>query len=82
MPCSTGSSHIWTWNTFYSQLIYLSDPGMYTVPPTLRSFVDSNMGTSWGSMFAMSVVSLLPVFLVFLIGKWFLVRGIVTTGIK
>jgi multiple sugar transport system permease protein len=73
---------IWTWNDFYSQLIYLSDPGMYTVPLALRSFVDSDMGTSWGSMFAMSVVSLLPVFLAFLIGQRFLIRGIATTGIK
>jgi len=73
---------IWTWNDFYSQLIYLSDPDMYTVPVALRSFVDSNMGTSWGSMFAMSVVSLLPVFLAFLIGQRFLIRGIATTGIK
>jgi multiple sugar transport system permease protein len=33
-------------------------------------------------MFAMSVVSLLPVFLAFLIGQRFLIRGIATTGIK
>jgi multiple sugar transport system permease protein len=73
---------IWTWNDFYSQLIYLSDPDMYTVPLALRSFVDATMSSSWGSMFAMSVVSLLPVFLAFLIGQRFLVRGIATTGIK
>jgi multiple sugar transport system permease protein len=73
---------IWTWNDFYSQLIYLTDPDMYTVPLALRSFVDANMGSSWGSMFAMSVVSLLPVFLAFLIGQRFLIRGIATTGIK
>jgi multiple sugar transport system permease protein len=73
---------IWTWNDFFSQLIYLTDPDMYTVPVALRSFVDATTGTSWGSMFAMSVVSLLPVFLAFLIGQRFLVRGIATTGIK
>jgi multiple sugar transport system permease protein len=73
---------IWTWNDFFSQLIYLTDPDMYTVPVALRSFVDSTTGTSWGSLFAMSVVSLLPVFLAFLIGQRFLVRGIATTGIK
>jgi multiple sugar transport system permease protein len=33
-------------------------------------------------MFAMSVVSLVPVFLAFLIGQRYLVRGIATTGIK
>jgi hypothetical protein len=38
--------------------------------------------STWGPMFAMSVVSLLPVFPAFLIGQRFLVRGIATTGIK
>lgn len=33
-------------------------------------------------MFAMSVVTLLPVFFAFLIGQKFLVKGIATTGIK
>jgi len=73
---------IWTWNDFYGQLIFLTDPEMYTVPVALRSFVDSTTGTAWGSLFAMSVVSLLPVFLAFLIGQRYLVKGIATTGIK
>ncbi len=73
---------IWTWNDFFSQLIFLIDPDMYTVPVALSSFVDSSTGTSWGSLFAMSVVSLLPVFLAFLIGQRYLVKGIATTGIK
>jgi multiple sugar transport system permease protein len=73
---------IWTWNDFFSQLIYLTDPEMYTVPVALRSFVDSTVATSWGSMFAMSVVSLLPVFLAFLVGQRYLIRGIATTGGK
>ncbi|MEV6410655.1 carbohydrate ABC transporter permease [Kribbella sp. NPDC051718] len=73
---------IWTWNDFFSQLIYLTDPKMYTVPVALRSFVDATTSTSWGSMFAMSVVSLVPVFLAFLFGQRFLIKGIATTGIK
>jgi multiple sugar transport system permease protein len=73
---------IWTWNDFFSQLIYLTDPEMYTVPVALRSFVDATVSTSWGSMFAMNVVSLVPIFLAFLIGQRYLVRGIATTGGK
>ena len=73
---------IWTWNDFFSQLIFLTDPDMYTVPVALRSFVDSTGSTSWGALFAMSVVSLLPLFLVFLFGQKFLVKGIATTGTK
>lgn len=73
---------IGTWNQFFSALIYLTDTDMMTVPVALRLFVDSQGESNWGSMFAMSIVSLLPVFLVFLFGQRFLVRGIATTGIK
>ncbi|GAA3944068.1 carbohydrate ABC transporter permease [Actinoplanes auranticolor] len=82
LATTTIFTFIWTWNDFFSQLIYLTDPEMYTVPVALRSFVDSTVATSWGSMFAMSVVSLLPVFLAFLIGQRYLIKGIATTGIK
>lgn len=73
---------IWTWNDFFSQLIFLTNPDKYTVPVALRSFVDSTGASSWGSLFAMSIVSLVPVFLVFLFGQKYLVKGIATTGIK
>ena len=33
-------------------------------------------------MFAMSVVSLVPLFIAFLVGQRYLVKGIATTGIK
>lgn len=73
---------IWVWNDFFSQLIFLTSPDMYTVPVALRTFIDSTGESSWGALFAMSVVSLVPIFLVFLFGQRFLVRGIATTGIK
>ncbi|GHH29553.1 carbohydrate ABC transporter permease [Lentzea cavernae] len=82
LATTTIFTFIWTWNDFFSQLIYLTDPDMYTVPVALRSFVDSTVATSWGSQFAMSVVSLLPIFLAFLIGQRYLVKGIATTGGK
>ena len=82
LATTTIFTFIWTWNDFFSQLIYLTDPHKYTVPLALRSFVDATSSSSWGSMFAMSVVSLVPVFLAFLLGQRFLIKGIATTGIK
>lgn len=73
---------IWTWNDFLHQLVFLTDPEMYTVPVALRTFVDSTQQTPWGSVFAMSIVSLAPVFGFFLAGQRYLVRGIATTGLK
>jgi len=73
---------IWTWSDFFTPLIYLTSPESYTVPVALRSFLDSTSGSNWGAMFAMSIISLVPLFLAFLFGQRFLVRGIATTGGK
>jgi multiple sugar transport system permease protein len=73
---------IWTWNDFFSQLIFLTDPEMYTVPVALRTFVDATSQTPWGPVFAMSMVALGPIFGFFLAGQRYLVRGIATTGLK
>jgi len=73
---------IWTWSDFFTPLIYLTSPDSYTVPVALRSFLDSTSGSNWGAMFAMSIVSLVPIFLAFLFGQRFLVKGIATTGGK
>jgi multiple sugar transport system permease protein len=73
---------IWTWSDFFTPLIYLTDPIAYTVPVALRGFLDATSGSNWGAMFAMSVVTLIPLFLVFLFGQRFLVKGIATTGGK
>ncbi|WP_254549964.1 carbohydrate ABC transporter permease [Catellatospora tritici] len=75
-------SFIWTWNDFFAQLVYLPSVPSYTVPVALRLFVDSSGQTSLGPMLAMSVLSLLPVFLFFLAFQRFLVQGISTSGLK
>ena len=73
---------IWTWDDFFKQLLYLNSPDKYTVPLGLRLFLDSSGTSSWGGMFAMSVLSLLPAFILFFSLQKYFVRGIATTGIK
>jgi multiple sugar transport system permease protein len=75
-------SFIWTWNDFFSQLIYLNSPDHYTVPIGLRLFVGGEGQTELGPMFAMSMLSLVPVFLFFLAFQRLLVEGINTEGLK
>jgi multiple sugar transport system permease protein len=75
-------SFIWTWNEFFRQLVYLSDTEKYTVPVALTLFHDSTGQSAVGPMFAMSVLSLLPVFLFFLAFQRLLVQGINTAGLK
>ncbi|MFC6081742.1 carbohydrate ABC transporter permease [Sphaerisporangium aureirubrum] len=73
---------IWTWNDFFSQLIFLTDPDIYTMPVALRSFMDGQGETAWGQLFAMSIVGLVPIFGFFLAGQRYLTQGVATTGFK
>jgi multiple sugar transport system permease protein len=75
-------SFIWTWEDFFGPLIYVSNMEMYTVQLGLRSFVDSSGTSSWNELFAMSVLSLIPIFLIFLLFQRLLIEGIATTGMK
>jgi multiple sugar transport system permease protein len=71
-----------SWNDFFSALIFLTSSEVQTVPVALRSFVDASGSSNYGGMFAMSVLSLVPVFFIFLFGQRYLVKGIATTGLK
>jgi multiple sugar transport system permease protein len=75
-------SFYWTWEDFLGPLIYLNAPQQYTVSLALRAFSDPSAGTDWGAIFAMSSLSLIPVFLIFIFFQRYLVQGISTTGLK
>jgi multiple sugar transport system permease protein len=79
---TTVFTFIWTWNDFFTPLLYLTNPAMYTVPMGLNTFQDSTGLTNYGALFAMSVVTLIPVFVVFLFAQKALTQGIATSGLK
>lgn len=71
-----------SWNDFLGPLLYLTKPNMYTVPLGLNLFIDTSETSEWGPLFAMSVLSLVPIFIIFLTFQRMLTEGIATTGIK
>jgi multiple sugar transport system permease protein len=73
---------IYSWNDFFTPLIYLTDTSLYTVPLALRSFIDATSYSAFGALFAMSIVSLLPVLGIFIAFQRLLVEGIATSGLK
>jgi multiple sugar transport system permease protein len=73
---------IWTWNDFFQQLVYLTQPRLYTVPLALNAFQDSTGESAWGPLFAMALLSLGPLIGFFIAAQRHLVRGIATTGLK
>jgi multiple sugar transport system permease protein len=75
-------SFYWTWEDFLTPLIYLTDVKRFSLSVALRSFSDPGSATDWGAIFAMSALSLVPVFIIFIIFQRYLVEGISTSGLK
>jgi len=74
---------LWTWNDFFGQLIYLTQTEKYTAALALNLFIDATSGESaWGMLFAMSVITLIPIFVLFVLFQKQLADGIATTGLK
>jgi multiple sugar transport system permease protein len=75
-------SFYWTWEDFLAPLVYLGAPKLYTISLALRTFADPSVGTDLGGIYAMSALSLVPVFVLFISFQKYLVEGISTTGLK
>ena len=72
---------IGAWGDFYSALIYLNKPAYYPVAYALKLYSDE-VSTNYGPMLAMSVLSLVPIMILFFLFQKTLVEGISTSGIK
>lgn len=75
-------SFIWVWEDFLAPLIYLNEMENYTVPLALRLFVDQDSESAFGQMFSMSILSLVPVILFFVIFQKLIIKGIAMSGLK
>ena len=75
-------SFMWRWDDFFGALLYLNSPAKYTLSIALKMFSDPSSQSDWGSMFAMSTLSIIPIFLIFLFFQKYLVEGISTEGLK
>jgi multiple sugar transport system permease protein len=69
------------WNDFLPPLIYLHDQAKYTVSLGL-SFFRSTYDVHWGYLMAASLVTMLPVVIVFFLAQRLFIQGITLTGLK
>ena len=74
-------SVIWRWNDFLWPLIISQDQSKYTLPVALAQF-SSQLVVPFNYILAMSVVSMLPVVVIFLVLQRHIVRGIASTGLR
>lgn len=74
-------SFMWRWDDFLWPLIVISSPQKYTIQLALSNFI-GQYDVDWGSLLAMTVVTMIPVLVVFLVFQKYFVRGMVTSGMK
>lgn len=74
-------SVMWRWNDFLWPLIVLSRNELFTLQVGLNSF-QGDLQTQWNLILAMTVLTLLPITIVFAFLQRFITTGIATTGMK
>ena len=71
----------WQWNDYLAPLIYLNDKSKFTVTIALAQFKMENI-TLYTLIMAGSVISLVPVIVLFMFTQKYLIQGITMTGMK
>lgn len=70
-----------SWTDFMGPLIYLTNEGQYTLSLGLQQF-QSQMGTEWGLMMAVSTMMTFPIIVLFFFLQKTFIQGITFSGIK
>ena len=74
---------VWAWSDFFGPLIYLNSMDKFTLALGLATLQRSaEMSTRWELVMAGSVVSILPMLVIFFLGQKYFVQGITLTGVK
>lgn len=72
---------LWNWNNYLDALVFLSNWRKYTIPVALTNFIEESL-TEYNLVMAASASALIPVFVVFLAGQKFFVKGLVAGAVK
>ena len=70
-----------TWNDYMGPLIYLRDNKLWTIQLGLKTFI-GQYSADYAMIMTGSVLSVLPILIVFLIGQKQFVEGLATSGMK
>lgn len=71
----------WRWNDYIWPLIVLNDPKKYTFQVAIRSLVGAE-NVNWTVLIAASVLSIIPLVLVFIVFQRYILDSGATTGMK
>lgn len=70
------------WNLYLEPTVYLSTPGLFTLPEALTHYVDPYSGPMWNVQLAAASMTAVPVLIVFIIAQRQFVEGLAQTGLK
>ena len=70
-----------SWNSYLDPLIFLSDWRLRTLPIALNQFV-SEEGTQYNLVAAACCLTVIPVFIIFLCGQKFFIKGLTVGAVK
>ncbi|HEY3556711.1 MAG TPA: carbohydrate ABC transporter permease [Kribbella sp.] len=73
---------VWSWNDYETPLVLISNPDRYTLPLSLTNFVDEQGQIAPGLTMAASVISIVPVLIVFVVLQRRFIAAMTHTGIK
>ena len=74
-------SFMWRWNDFLWPLIVLSTSENFTLQIALNAF-QGELNTQWNYLLAMTVITLIPITLVFAFLQKYIATGIASAGVK
>jgi ABC-type glycerol-3-phosphate transport system permease component len=72
----------WTWNSFFDPLIYLNSPELFPVSVGLNFFKDQYGTIYYDRLIAASVMSMVPMIVIFFFAQRYFIEGIQLTGLK
>ena len=72
---------LWRWNDYMWPLVVIRDTKKYTVQLALANF-SGQYAVDWGSLLAMSVLTMIPVLIIFLIFQKQFMKGMVAGAVK
>lgn len=74
-------SFMWRWNDYILPLLVLSDQRKYTIQIAIKNFIGFN-GVDWNSILAASVMSILPVMIIFMFLQKYIIGSDTASGDK
>lgn len=72
---------ITNWNELLRPVLYISEPSLRTLPLGLTT-LQGQYDSSWTLIMAGSIISILPMILVYLVAQKYIIRGFMSSGIK